>query len=68
MFRSQYVICNGAKSEIKFVESGVSQGSILGPLLYILFMNDFSRSSTSLFLYFLLMTQVFFMKVQNIQN
>ena len=49
MFRSQYVICNGAKSDVKFVESGVPQGSILGPLHFILFMNDFSRSSTLLF-------------------
>ena len=49
MFRSQYVICNGATSDVKFVESGVPQGSILGPLLFILFMNDFSRSSTLLF-------------------
>ena len=49
MSRSQYVIYNGAKSEVKFVETGVPQGSILGPLLFILFMNDFSRSSTLLF-------------------
>ena len=49
MSRSQYVICNGAKSEVKFVETGVPQGSILGPLLFILFMKDFSRSSTLLF-------------------
>ena len=49
MFRSQYVICNGAKSDVKFVESGVPQGSTLGPLFFTLFMNDFSRSSKLLF-------------------
>ena len=41
MSRSQYVICNGAKSDVKFIESGDPQGSILGPLLFILFMKDF---------------------------
>ena len=49
MFRSQYVTCNGDKSDVIFVESGVPQSSILRPLLFILFMSDFSRSSTSLF-------------------
>ena len=37
MSRSQYVICNGAKSEVKFVETGVPQCSILGPLLFFFF-------------------------------
>ena len=68
MSRSQYVICNGAKSEVKFVETGVPQGSILGPLLFILFMNEFSLHQHYCFLYFLLIIQVFFLKVQNIQN
>ena len=49
MFRSQYVSCNGAKSYVKFVESGDSYGSLFGYLLFILFMNDFSPSSTLLF-------------------
>ena len=37
-----------AQSDVKFVESGVLQGSILGPLFFILFMNDFPLSSTLL--------------------
>ena len=49
MFRSQFVICNGVTSDVKFVESGVPQGSVLGLLLFILLMNDFLRSSTLLF-------------------
>ena len=43
--RSQYVEYNNAKSEIKHI----NQGSILGPLLFIIYMNDFSRSSDLLF-------------------
>ena len=36
MSRSEYVICNGAKSDVKFVGFGAPQGSILGPLFFIL--------------------------------
>ena len=67
MFRSQYVVCNGVKSDVKFVESGVPRGSILGPLPFILFMNDFSRSSTLLFS-ILFTDDTSILKVQNIQN
>ena len=38
--RSQCVYVDGKTSELKSVKVGVPQGSVLGPLMYILFVND----------------------------
>ena len=43
--RSQYVELENAKSDILSVNIGVLQGFVLGPLLFIIYINDFPKAS-----------------------
>ena len=42
--RTQFVFINGSNSKTKSINTGVPQGPIPGPLLFLIYINDLSRS------------------------
>ena len=46
--RTQYVKVNGCNSHIDTIQTGVPQGSVLGPLLYIMYVNDIGNCANDI--------------------
>ena len=62
--RKQYVSYKNVSSNIKTISCGVPQGSILGPVLFLLYMNDIANVCKYTMPFYLQMTQTCFLVVK----
>ena len=57
--RRQRVVLNGIPSRLASVNSGIPQRSVLGPLLFILYVNDMPEAVTNMIKMFADNTEIF---------
>ena len=67
--RKQYVSFNGESLELKNITCGVPQGSCLGPLLFLIYINDLPNISEVLHFYmFAADTNIYYEKLESVIN
>ena len=66
--RSQFVCVNGVNSSLRTIQMGVPQGSILGPILFLLYINDLPLCTELLALLFADDTTLYLPRAQACQN
>ena len=64
--RKQYVNLSGHSSRIKIITCGVPQGSTLGPLLFLLYLNDLQSVFSKSVFHRLLITLTFYFLPKNL--